>query len=91
MPSQDLQPAIIMSRASTGSRVHQAHGAAFGGPPHPVEFHVSGTLQAVEFTKLMALLSAILTILSLAAYIALTLAWGLREIDCNRACADLPA
>lgn len=48
------------------------------------------TPQAVEFTKLMALLSAILTILSLAAYIALTLAWGLREIDCNRACADLP-
>jgi hypothetical protein len=44
----------------------------------------------VEFTKLMALLSAILTILSLAAYVALTLAWGLREIDCNSACAALP-
>jgi hypothetical protein len=41
----------------------------------------------VEFSKLMALLSAILTILALAAYIALQLAWALRQIDCNRECA----
>lgn len=40
-------------------------------------------LQMVEFTKLMSLLAALLTTLALAAYIALSLAWSLRKVDCS--------
>lgn len=78
----------------------RAHGSCPSGSTHSARLLVAtaagrtscrAPLQAVEFTKLMALLSAILTILSLAAYVALMLAWGLREIDCNSACAALPS
>lgn len=41
--------------------------------------------QAVEFTKLQSLLAAMLTLLSMVAYIALQLAWSLRQLDCDGA------
>ena len=44
-----------------------------------------GTSQVVELTKLLALLAAILTLLVLAAYIALQLGWTLRRNACDGA------